>query len=227
MKIELGRIAEMKTFVSYVRVSTRQQGMQGLGIESQLNTVRDYISRQDGKTVGEFKEVESGKNVDRPELLAALALCKKTKSTLIVAKLDRLSRNAEFLLSLQNAGVEFICCDAPNVDKFTVGILALVAQRERELISERTRAALQVAKSRGVRLGAVDPIRSVTVMNEGARQARVNFSATVRPVILDIQKAGISTLQGIAEALNRRGIATRTKKSWHASTVRNILHQSA
>ena len=108
---------------------------------SQQEIVKRYVNNKQGQVVGEFCEVESGGKTDkdRPQLSAALNLCKKTNSILVVAKLDRLSRNAEFLLKLQNAGVEFVCCDCPNVDRFTIGILALVAQRERELISERTK----------------------------------------------------------------------------------------
>lgn len=215
----------MKNFISYVRVSTTAQSLSGLGIAAQLDTVRRYIAGQGGTTVDEFTECESGKKTDkeRPQLHAALALCKKTKSVLVVAKLDRLSRNASFLLSLQNAGVEFVCCDAPNVDKFTVGILALVAQRERELISERTKAALQVAKNRGIRLGCPDPVRSVSLMHIGVRKAKADFNARMLPIIRQIQSAGVTTFHGIAECLNRRGIATRHGKQWFPTTVRNVL----
>jgi DNA invertase Pin-like site-specific DNA recombinase len=215
----------MKTYASYFRISTKRQGLEGLGIGSQQDIVRRYIAGQGGVTAGEFLECESGKKTDkdRPQLHAALALCKKTKSVLVVAKLDRLSRNAEFLLSLQNAGVEFVCCDSPNVDKFTVGILALVAQRERELISDRTKAALKVAKARGVRLGCRDAVRSVALMNEGARRAKIEFVAAIRPLILEIQNTGVTTLQGVADCLNRRGIETRTGKQWFPATVRNVL----
>ena len=122
-------------------------------MNAQRDAVARFVQNQRGCLLVEFSEVESGGRTDRPQLNAALDECRRTRSTLVVAKLDRLSRNAEFLLRLQNAGVNFVCCDCPNVDRFTVGILALVAQRERELISERTRAALQAAKARGVRLG--------------------------------------------------------------------------
>jgi DNA invertase Pin-like site-specific DNA recombinase len=137
----------MKSFVLYRRVSTNRQGVSGLGLESQHETVHRYVTGQKGKVVGEFVEVESGKNNDRPQLTLALSECRRLKATLVVAKLDRLSRNAEFLLRLQNGNVDFVCCDCPNVDRFTVGILALVAQRERELISERTRSALQMPRN--------------------------------------------------------------------------------
>ena len=168
-------------------------------------------------------ELESGKNNDRPQLTLALNECRRLKATLVVAKLDRLSRNAEFLLRLQNGNVDFVCCDCPNVDRFTVGILALVAQRERELISERTKSALQAAKKRGVRLGTKTPDRQVRLMRGGYRRQRNQFVATVRPVIEEIKKSGVKTLSEIALCLTRRGIPTRNGKSvWFGSTVKAI-----
>ena len=213
-----------KAAVIYTRVSTVRQGVSGLGLEAQRETVGRYIASHGLKTVGEFVEVESGSktSTDRPQLAAALAQCKKTGASLIVAKLDRLSRNALFLLQLQHANVDFVCCDCPNVDRFTVGILALVAQRERELISERTKAALQAAKRRGVKLGTKNPKERVRQMVAGAKKAKEQFAATVRPVIAQLRQDGVDTLQGIASCLNRRGIATRTGKQWFPATVRLI-----
>ena len=201
------------------------QGMDGLGMASQTTTVRQYVKSKGGVVVAEFCEVESGGKTDRErlELSKALSECRRQGATLVVAKLDRLSRNAEFLLSLQNAKTPFVCCDAPNVDNFTVGILALVAQRERELISERTKSALQAAKSRGVKLGTNNPQRQVKLMVAGARQAKVDFQTKMLPLIEEIRQAGVSTLQGIADCLNRRGIQTRTGKTvWYPTTVRNL-----
>lgn len=215
----------MNKFVTYCRVSTKMQGRNGLGMESQTDTVRRFVEKAGGLIVSEYCEVESGGKTDRdrPELAKALFECRKAEATLVVAKLDRLSRNAEFLLRLQNAGVDFICCDCPNVDRFTVGILALVAQRERELISERTKSALQMAKKRGVHLGTRHPAKQVNLMVAGARQAKIDFKAKVYPLIEEIRQTGVSTLQGIADCLNRRGIPTRTGKSvWYPATVRNV-----
>ena len=214
----------MKSFVLYRRVSTNRQGQSGLGLESQDETVRRYVANQQGTVVGEFVEVESGKNNDRPQLTEALAACRRLKATLVVAKLDRLSRNAEFLLRLQNGNVDFVCCDCPNVDRFTVGILALVAQRERELISERTRSALQMAKKRGVRLGTRNPDRQVKLMVEGYRRQKMDFISKVRPIIDEIKSTGVTTLKGIGECLTRRGIPTRTGKTvWFPSTVKTVI----
>jgi DNA invertase Pin-like site-specific DNA recombinase len=214
----------MKSFVLYRRVSTTRQGQSGLGLESQDETVRRYVSNQQGAVVGEFVEIESGKKNDRPQLTDALNECRRLKATLVVAKLDRLSRNAEFLLRLQNGNVDFVCCDCPNVDRFTVGILALVAQRERELISERTRSALQMAKKRGVRLGTRNPKRQVKLMVEGYRRQKMEFISKVRPVIDEIKSTGVTTLAGIAQCLTRRGIPTRTGKTvWFPSTVKTVV----
>ncbi len=135
-------------YVSYCRVSTQRQGESGLGLEGQRISINRFLSGVNGTLLGEFLEVESGARNDRPKLQEALALAKRHKATLVIAKLDRLSRNAEFLLGLQNAGVDFMACDMPSADRFTVGILALVAQRERELISQRTKAGLEAARMR-------------------------------------------------------------------------------
>jgi DNA invertase Pin-like site-specific DNA recombinase len=214
-----------KTFVTYCRVSTDKQGRDGNGMTAQTETVRRFVKSHNGQIVGEFYEVESGGKTDkdRPELSKSLSLAKKTKSTLVVAKLDRLSRNAEFLLRLQNAGVDFVCCDCPNVDRFTVGILALVAQRERELISERTKLGLQVVKSRGVRLGTRNPKRQVRLMVEGSKRRKEHFTQQIRPIIEEIKTTGVDTLQGICDCLTLRGIKTANGRSWYPSTVRNYI----
>jgi len=214
----------MDRYVGYLRVSTKSQKLDGLGMGSQEQVVADFVARQGGELIGVMREVESGAKTDqeRPALSQALSMAKKMKATLIVAKLDRLSRNAEFLLRLQNSNVSFVCCDCSNVDKFTVGILALVAQRERELISERTKAALTAAKRRGIVLGTRNPALQVKRMNEGCRSAKLKFVKDIQPIINEIQRSGIDTLQGIADCLNRRGIKSRSGGSWHPSTVRRI-----
>lgn len=212
--------------VAYYRVSTVRQGESGLGLDAQRETVSKFSASHGMVTVGEFTEVESGKktDVDRPQLREALATCRKLGATLVVSKLDRLSRNALFLLQLQQANVDFVCCDCPNVDRFTVGILALVAQRERELISERTKSALEAARRRGVRLGTKNPNRQVKLMVAGYRRQKIAFVGKIRPIIDEIRSTGVSTLTGIADCLNRRGIPTRTGKSvWFPSTVKTVV----
>lgn len=212
-------------YIGYFRVSTDKQGLAGNGMDSQRQIVRRFVESQNGILEMEFSEVESGKysDTDRPQLAAALDYCKRNKATLVIAKLDRLARNAEFLLRLQNSGVDFVCCDCPNADRFTVGILALVAQRERELISERTRLGLAAAKTKGVKLGTPNPEKAVAAMVEANKSAKTEFIGRVKPLIQEIQAAGVKTLQGIADCLNRRGIPTRSGKTWHPSTVRNII----
>lgn len=215
-----------KRYIGYYRVSRDSQGMDGHGMSSQNQIVRRFVESQNGTLEAEFSEVESGKWTDdeRPQLAAALDYAKKTKGVVVIAKLDRLARNAEFLLRLQNSGVDFICCDCPNADKFTVGILALLAQRERELISERTRLALAAAKTKGVKLGTPAPAKAVAAMVTANKTAKAQFAAKVLPLIEEIRSAGVQTLQGIADCLNRRGIPTRNAKTWYPSNVRNILN---
>ena len=213
----------MKSFILYRRVSTTRQGESGLGLESQDDTVRKYVTSQRGKVIGDYLEVESGGKADRPQLAHALHECRRQKATLVVAKLDRLSRNAEFLLRLQNSHADFICCDCPNVDRFTVGILALVAQRERELISERTKSALAAARKRGVKLGTRTPARQVKLMVAGARKAKEDFRTKILPLVVEIRNAGVKTLTGIADSLNRRGIKSRSGKIFYPTTIKNLV----
>jgi predicted site-specific integrase-resolvase len=144
--------SKARRFVAYYRVSTERQGTSGLGLEAQQKAVRDYLNGTAWELVAEHIEIESGKRADRPELVKALEACKRHKARLVIAKLDRLSRNLAFVATLMDAGVEFTAVDNPHANKLTVHILAAVAQHEREMISERTTAALQAAKARGVRL---------------------------------------------------------------------------
>jgi DNA invertase Pin-like site-specific DNA recombinase len=215
----------IKNYIGYYRVSTDKQGLDGNGMTAQRETVRRFVDGQRGALEREFSEVESGRKTDeeRPQLAAALDYAKKAKATLVITKLDRLARNAEFLLSLQNSGVDFVCCDCPNADKFTVGILALVAQRERELISERTTLALAAAKTKGVKLGTPNPEKAVAAMVTANKTAKAEFAAVVFPVLEEIKSAGVPTLPGVCDCLNRRGISTRNGKNWYPATVRNIL----
>jgi DNA invertase Pin-like site-specific DNA recombinase len=139
-------------FVAYIRVGTDKQGRSGLGLEAQLKAVHDYLNGGTWSLVGEFTEIESGKRNERPELVKALAACKRNKAKLVIAKLDRLSRNLAFIATLMDSGVEFVAVDNPHANKLTIHILAAVAQHEREMIAQRTKDALQAAKARGVAL---------------------------------------------------------------------------
>ena len=137
-------------FVAYYRVSTDRQGRSGLGLDAQRAAVAEYLNGGSWTLAAEFTEVESGKRNDRPELEKALAMCRRTGATLVIAKLDRLSRNASFLLSLRDAGVEFVACDMPEANRLTVGIMALMAEHEAEMASKRTKDALTAATARGL-----------------------------------------------------------------------------
>src|SRR6476660_1180485 len=144
---------DARRFVAYYRVSTDRQGRSGLGLEAQQKAVIDFLNGGASELVGEFVEVESGKKSDRPELARAIEACRKHKARLVIAKLDRLSRNLAFVATLMDSGVEFVAVDNPHANKLTIHILAAVAEHEREAISERTKAALAAAKARGKRLG--------------------------------------------------------------------------
>lgn len=177
-----------------------------------------------------FQEVESGKRSDRPELLKALEQAKLTGARLVIAKLDRLSRDATFLLTLQDSGVRFVAADMPDANDLTVGIMALVARQERQAISRRTKEALAVAKARGVRLGNPNGAAAFRRAGKGtgAAIAAVSANATsradqLRPVIQRLQAGGVASLGGLAAALNEEGILTPRGGRWHASSVRNLM----
>jgi DNA invertase Pin-like site-specific DNA recombinase len=212
-------------FVSYYRVSTDKQGAQGNGMEAQKQAVARYLASLNAELLATFEEVESGANNKRPQLAAALKFAKAKKAILIIAKLDRLSRNAAFLLQLQESGVDFIACDMPNADKLSVGIIALLAQRERELISERTKAGLAVAKARGVRLGNPNPLPALKAGAKAIQERKQAFAAQVLKSIREIQSTGIESLNRIANCLNKRGETTARGGQWTATAVKRVLAQ--
>lgn len=213
--------------VAYFRVSTKRQGDSGLGLEAQKSAVQRFL--QDGvwNLLAEFTEIESGKFDRRPKLQEALRLCRVTGSKLVVAKLDRLSRNLGFLVSLQEAGVPFVCADNPTANELTIHLLSVLAQHERRVISERTKAALQAAKDRGVKLGNPNIGELRPDRREAANASRIRladaFVADLNEIIVDIQNLGISSLSGIASELNRRGIPTQRGGTWQATQVRRVL----
>lgn len=225
-------------FVAYSRVSTAQQGQSGLGLEAQSQAVADYLASVGGNLVATYTEVESGKRNNRPELAKAMHHAKVIGGTLLIAKLDRLSRDAHFLLGLKDAGIEFVACDMPHANRLTVGIMALVAEQERDAISSRTKAALAAAKARGrwiskagkevSRLGNPNGARALQGLGNDAAVAAVRagadrHAAQVGPVIAAIRGEGVTSNKGIAAELNRRGILTARGGQWHATTVRNLL----
>jgi DNA invertase Pin-like site-specific DNA recombinase len=211
-------------FVSYLRVSTAKQGHSGLGLEAQRAAVATHVATA-GTLLAEYVEIESGKRSDRPEMLAALARCKLTGATLLVAKLDRLSRDAAFLLRLRDSGVEFVCADMPHANRLTVGIMALVAEQEREAISTRTKAALAAAKARGKVLGGWrgGPRADVALMHKASRQAADAFAERVLPIASRLRDEGQS-LSAIAAHLTAQGVLQRRGgTNWTAQAVKNLL----
>ncbi|MGO8915394.1 MAG: recombinase family protein [Stellaceae bacterium] len=219
-------------FVSYLRVSTARQGRSGLGLDAQRQAVEQFLNGGNWVLTKEFVEVESGKRSDRPQLEKALRLCKVTGAKLVIAKLDRLSRDAHFLLGLQKAGVPFVAADMPEANEMVVGIMAVVAQAERKMISERTKAALQAARRRGVKLGNPNGAAHLRGLGNAAataavRQNAVHRAENVAPVIADILAAGITSVGGIAAELNRRGILTARGGNWHPTSVRRVLARIA
>lgn len=192
--------------------------MSGLGLEAQRTSIENYAS-QIGEAIDQvFVETESGGKKNRPELQAALAACKRKKATLIIAKLDRLARNVAFVSSLMEAGVEFVAVDAPYANKLMLHILSAFAEHEREMISERTKAALSAAKKRGVVLGTHG-----RVLAKQNQQAAARHAAMVRPDIEAALSAGYSTLTQLATRLNVLAIPTANGGRWHPMTVKRTL----
>ncbi len=219
-------------FVSYLRVSTERQGRSGLGLEAQREAVEDYLNGGDWQLLEEYVEVESGKRDDRRELAKALQQCQLTGATLVIAKLDRLSRDAHFLLGLQKSAVRFVCADMPEANEVTIGLFAVMAQHERKMISERTRAALQAAKARGVKLGNPQGARALLAWQakhgrsrviDGIKAAADRRAEKYRGTIGEIMASGVRSQAGIARELNSRKIVTARDRHWHASQVGRLL----
>jgi DNA invertase Pin-like site-specific DNA recombinase len=212
---------EPRPYIAYYRVSTDRQGRSGLGLEAQQQAVRSFLHGR-GELVASFVEVESGKRNDRPEIAAALDACRKHKAVLIIAKLDRLARNVHFISGLMESGVEFIAVDMPEANRLTIHILAAVAEHEREMISKRTKEALQAAKARGTILGSPDPKKGAAVRSRVLQEKAERFANRVLPIIKELELQGITSYKGIARALNARGVPTANKRQWYGGTVRNI-----
>jgi len=217
--------AHFGRFVAYYRVSTDKQGQSGLGLEAQRQAVMNYLNGGPWKLVAEHTEVESGKRNARPQLEKALAACRKHKAKLVIAKLDRLSRNLAFIATLMDSGVEFVATDNPHANRLTVHILAAVAEHEREAISERTKAALQAAKRRGVKLGGPRLAAARQASIEARGELANAFAANVRPIIKEIQASGVSSMRGIARALTARGVKTARGGDWSDVQVAAILRR--
>ena len=237
-------------FVAYYRVSTGKQGENGLGMEAQKADVERFVAQMNGKVLASFPEVESGKrDGNRPQLHAALARAKVEGATLLIAKLDRLSRDAAFLLQLQNSGADLVAVDMPDANKLTVGIMALIAQHEREAISARTIAALKVAKEKVAITGQIssqnkhpeikrlgNPYGARALMRNPASQKIGQPRATqagkdkadthalrLAPVFAELENEGFLSANAKATELNRRATPTARGRTWAARTVIDAL----
>jgi DNA invertase Pin-like site-specific DNA recombinase len=215
-------------FVAYYRVSTASQGRSGLGLEAQQAAIGAFLKGGAWQLLGEFTEIESGANNARPELAKAMDACRLKGATLVIAKLDRLSRDAHFLLGLDKAGVDFVAADMPSANRMTVGIMAVVAEEERHTIAARTKAALAAARARGVVLGGWKGGPKV----DGQLGAAVNkdkaaaFAAKLTPVLQELKARDLSLRQMAAE-LTCQGIQTPRGGQWTAAAVRSVLARVA
>lgn len=220
-------------FVAYYRVSTKGQGRSGLGLDAQRDAVGNYLNGGQWSLAEAFTEVESGKrDDDRPQLAKALQMCRVYGAKLVIAKLDRLSRDAHFLLGLEKAGVDFVAADMPHANRLTVGIMAMVADEERRAISERTKAALAAAKRRGVQLGGDRGARLTRAARKAGRDAQVERAneraADLAHMIRDLKANGVTSLSGIARALTERRVPTpRGSTEWSAVQVARTVARLA
>lgn len=208
-------------YIAYYRVSTDRQGKSGLGLDAQRAAVASYTQGR-GEIIAEFTEVESGTKNNRPQIAEALALCRKKRTRLIIAKLDRLARNVAFIANLMDSGVDFVACDMPDANRLTLHILAAVAEHEREAISTRTKDALAVAKARGQKLGNPNPGPAAAKGRAVTSALLDTYRAQVRPLINDLHAQGLG-LRAIARELNHRNIPTARGRQWEAQTVKNML----
>ena len=221
-----------KRIVTYYRVSTQKQGRSGLGLDGQRTLVAGYVAANECTELGAYTEIETGTKLrldNRPELAKALAHAKRSKAVLVIAVLDRLGRNVAFISTLMESGVEFVCADSPNDDRFILHVKASMAEEEGRKISERTRRALAEAKGRGVKLGTNNLTREgsakgviVSVAVNAARKAEAY--EIVAPIVRELRAEGFS-LRGIAQRLTEQGETTRTGKSWNAVQVARLLQR--
>ncbi len=216
--------------VSYLRVSTVKQGVSGLGLEAQRAAVGSFARAGSHTIVSEFVEIESGSKAARPQLAAALTACRLHRATLVIAKLDRLARNVAFIANLMDGGVEFVACDMPHANRLTLHLLAAIAEHEREMISQRTKAALQAAKARGARLGnpngaagLLDGCRAAAERSVAVRRAKAaQHAAAVGPLLEELTARGLGRAV-LAAALNERGVPSASGASWYPEQVRRTL----
>ena len=215
----------MPKFVAYYRVSTERQGRSGLGLEAQQAAVRAHIDSNE--LLAEFTEIESGRNNDRPRLAEAIALARRSKAVLIIAKLDRLARNVAFVANLLDSGVEFRAADMPTADRMVIQMMAVVAEHEARMISQRTKAALAAAKARGVVLGGPNLAEAQKAGHKVIIAQADAYTAKVMPAIRDVVRSiGSRSVHIIADHLNARAVATRRGGQWTGSAVLRLIKRA-
>ena len=208
----------MQPCIAYYRVSTNKQGKSGLGLEAQQAAVATFTKSRGYQIIGEYTEVESGKKKSRPKLQEAIKLAKRHKAKLIIAKLDRLARNVHFISGLMESNVDFVAVDMPTADRFMLHVYAAMAEEEGRRISQRTKAALAVAKARGVVLG-----KNGKLLAEKNKREALIFARQMAPIIEKIKSEGHTTIRSITIELNRRSIPSRENVKWHLSSVARII----
>jgi DNA invertase Pin-like site-specific DNA recombinase len=214
-------------FVTYFRVSTAKQGQSGLGLDAQKEAVQQYLNGGRWEVIGEFIEVETGKGSDalekRPQLREALAVCKKQKARLLIAKLDRLARNVHFVSGLMESKVSFVALDIPEANDLTIHIMAAFAQHEAQRISERTKAALAASKARGTKLGAAGPANLKRNVEERVEASKA-FAEKLRPVLAGYKDAGLTQEQQVS-ALNELEIKTPRGSKWTRMALHRVIQR--
>lgn len=226
----IGALSMENGIVAYYRVSTQKQGVSGLGLEAQENTVRQYAARHKAQIIAEFSEVESGRKNHRPGLLQAINHCKQTGALLVIAKLDRLSRDLAFIVHLQNSGVKFVACDMPEANSFTIQIMAAFAQHEASLIAERTKKALEAKRARGWQIGrnhtftAEQQAKSVETIKRNAREN--DNSVRAMYLIENELKRGASLNQIAAKLTEHKYMTAKNSTVWTAKAVSRLAERA-
>ena len=223
----------MKQAIAYIRVSTAKQGKSGLGMDAQREAIERFAASEGIEVLSWFTEVETGKGSDaldrRPELAKALSMARKLKAPVIVAKLDRLSRDVHFISGLMAQRVPFLVAElGADTDPFVLHLYAALAEKERALISTRTKVALQAKKAAGAQLGNRTNLEDAQKLGAAANaEAADAFAANVLPIVQSIKAAGVTSLRGIADALNARGVQTPRGGQWHARSVARLIERAA
>lgn len=209
---------ECSKYVAYYRVSTPRQGQSGLGLEAQQKAIELYLGSHKTSIIAEFTDVESGSKKNRSELNKALKMCKKERAILIIAKLDRLTRNVHFVTGLMESKVKFVAADVPHANKLMIHLMAAFAEHEQEMISQRTREALQAARARGVKLGSNG--KNLAALN---KKKADEFALKMKPILEGLNEKGFLSNRAMVKALNNRKIKSATGKQWHLQTLYSVI----